>query len=252
MDSFLLTPPTTPSTTPTPEQPPMTMNVLTPSTDSPTLGSLPQRPEILTPRNNWDAWVKSIQLRALLEGVWEYCDPDAPERIYSELEEPEKPHVSTIRPGATSIVDLGGADFVELSACVDRYWRDYRAWETRLNKIQTISDLIKSHVDDYYIGLIEYEIDPRKQMAILAAACRPSGLTALEPEWENIQTMASQPVIQDFFKRWNTFFAKCGDYTYHQSFANERALWDLLEQRKDPCWEWESLANQLWIQPLQD
>lgn len=251
MDSFL-TPPTTPPTTPAPEQLPMTIHSLTPSAASPILAYPLQQPEILTARTNWDTWAKSIKLRAILEGVWEYCDPDAPERIYHELEEPEKPHVSTIRPEATSIVDLGDADFIELSTCVDRYWRDCRAWENRLNSIQTISDLIRSHVDGYYTGHIEHETDPRKQMVILAAACRPSQLTTLQPEWENIQIMASQPVIQEFFKRWNMFFAKCNEHVYHHSFANERALWDLLEQRKDPHWKWESLANQLWIRPLED
>lgn len=166
-----------------------------PRASSTVFGKHPSNPEILTATINWDAWKGSIKMHTRMESVWQYFDPDAPERSYSELEEPKKPHVSSVRPGAPSLVDLGDEDFIELSVCVDKYWQRYHSWERLQDRIQAISTLIQFHVDHKFLLLIENEENPRAKMVILADACRPTRLEILQPEWEEIQMMARQPVI---------------------------------------------------------
>ncbi|KAJ6184775.1 hypothetical protein N7519_006076 [Penicillium mononematosum] len=171
---------------------------------------LQERPEMLT-RTNWKSWKNEIEKHARKEGVWKYCNPDAPSEYYPELHEPEKPHVSTVRPEAKSIVDLGEDDFIELSSIVDQYWKQMRAYENIQTKLQVIFELIENNVDYEHFSLIKHAETPLEQMAVLAAKSR---------------NLAWRICSQD----------------------GKDAFWDCVETAGDPLENWLPLTSQHWIE----
>ncbi|KAJ5782367.1 hypothetical protein N7457_004141 [Penicillium paradoxum] len=205
------------------------------------------RVETLTSRRNWASWKSTIEAHARLEGVWGYCDPDIPDEQYLELKEPEKPHFSTVRPGATSIVDLGEADFAELSSIVNQYWSQMRVYEETQDRLNTIFNLIKTHVNRDHFHLIEHSNTPREQLTILSVEFKQSPLESLEPEWEIIQYLAREPEVQELFARWNNLFADCAK-CLNQDARREYAFWDCLEGAANRGNKRRPLNSQHWIQ----
>lgn len=183
------------------------------------------RVQVLTSRTNWASWKGSIEANARWVGVWRYCDPDIPGEQHHELKEPEKPHVSTVRPGATSIVDLGEADFAELSSIVDKYWQQMRVYEETQAKLDVIFQLIRTHVDRNHFSLVEHATTPREQLMLLGGEFKESPLEALESEWELLQCLAQGSAVQELFERWNDLFAHCAD----QDARKECVFWGFLE-----------------------
>ncbi|KAJ5413142.1 hypothetical protein N7465_005447 [Penicillium sp. CMV-2018d] len=202
-------------------------------------------PEILT-RSNWKSWKNEIEKHARKEGVWKYCNPDALGEYYPELHEPEKPHISTVRPEAKSIVDLGEDDFIELSSIVDQYWKQMRAYENIQTKLQVIFELIENHVDFEHFSLIKHAETPLEQMAVLSVKFKKSRLEDLQPRWERIQELANKPDVQALFKLWNSLFTDCDGYL--SSSARRRdVFWDCVERAGDISGNWLPLTSQHWI-----
>ncbi|KAF3027903.1 hypothetical protein E8E15_010742 [Penicillium rubens] len=207
---------------------------------------LQERPEVLT-RTNWKSWKNEVEKHARKEGVWNYCNPDAPSEYYPELHEPEKPHVSTVRPEAKSIVDLGEDDFIELSSIVDQYWKQMRAYENIQTKLQVIFELIENNVDYEHFCLIKHAETPLEQMAVLSAKFKKSRLEDLQPRWEGIQELANKADVQELFKSWNAFFTDCNGYLSGCA-RRQDAFWDCVEAVGD---SWENrlpLTSQHWIE----
>ncbi|KAJ5213358.1 hypothetical protein N7449_000527 [Penicillium cf. viridicatum] len=203
-------------------------------------------PEILT-RSNWKSWKNEIEKHARKEGVWRHCNPDAPGEYYSELHEPEKPHISTVRPEAKSIVDLGEDDFIELSSIVDQYWKQMRAYENIQTKLQVIFELIENHVDYEHFSLIKHAETPLEQMAVLSVKFKKSRLEDLQPRWERIQELANKPDVQALFKLWNSLFTDCDVYL-SGSARRRDVFWDCVERAGDISGNWLPLTSQHWIQ----
>ncbi|KAJ9491994.1 hypothetical protein VN97_g1242 [Penicillium thymicola] len=202
-------------------------------------------PEILT-RSNWKSWKNEIEKHARKEGVWKYCNPDAPDEYYPELHEPEKPHISTVRSEAKSIVDLGEDDFIELSSIVDQYWKQMRAYENLQTKLQVIFELIENHVDYEHFSLIKHAETPLEQMAVLSVKFKRSRLEDLQPRWERIQKMANTPDVQALFKLWNSLFTDCEGYL-SGSARRRDVFWDCVERAGDISGNWLPLTSQHWI-----
>ncbi|KGO41892.1 hypothetical protein PEX2_076080 [Penicillium expansum] len=169
---------------------------------------LEERPEKVT-RSNWKSWKNAIEKHARKEGVWKYCNPDAPGEYYAEIHEPEKPHISTARPEVKSIVELGEDDFIELSSIVDQYWKQMRGYENIQTKLQVILELIEDHVDDEHFDLIKHAKTPLEQMTVLSDKFKKFRLEDLQPRWERIQELANKPDSQELFKLWNALFTDC-------------------------------------------
>lgn len=203
-------------------------------------------PEILT-RSNWKSWKNEIEKHARTEGVWKYCNPDAPGEYYAELHEPEKPHISTVRPEAKSIVDLGEDDFIELSSIVDQYWKQMRAYENIQTKLQVIFELIENHVDYEHFSLIKHAETPLEQMAVLSVKFKKSRLEDLQPRWERIQELANKPDVQALFKLWNSLFTDCNGYL-SGSARRQDVFWDCVGRAGDISGNWLPLTSQHWIQ----
>ncbi|KAJ5442572.1 hypothetical protein N7445_005579 [Penicillium cf. griseofulvum] len=180
-------------------------------------------PEILT-RTNWKSWKNDIEKHARKEGVWKYCDPSTPDQYHPELHEPEKPHVSTVRPEAKSIVDLGEDDFIELSSVVDLYWKQMHVYEKIQSGLDVIFQLIKYHVDDEYFNLIKHAETPLEQMVALSVKFNKSHLENLQPRWERIQQLASKTEVQELFELWNALFTDCDGYLSGHA-RNQDAFW---------------------------
>ncbi|CAI7585705.1 unnamed protein product [Penicillium glandicola] len=207
---------------------------------------IPERPDILT-RANWPSWKDKIKIHARYEGVWEYCDPDSVDEYFPELLEPEKPHISTVRPEADSIVDLGKADFIELSSIVDQYWRQVRVYEDIQAGLQVIFDLIKEHVDYEHWKLIKNAKTPMDQMTVLSNKFKKPRLEDLQPGWERVQKLATKPDVQELFELWNSLFTDCDSYlSYHA--RRQDAFWDCVETAGDPLGNGLPLASQQWIE----
>ncbi|KAF7530520.1 hypothetical protein PCG10_000021 [Penicillium crustosum] len=203
-------------------------------------------PGILT-RGNWKSWKNEIEKYARKEGVWKYCNPDAPGEYYPELHEPEKPHISTVRPEAKSIVDLGEDDFIELSSIVDQYWKQIRTYENIQTKLQVIFELIENHVDYEHFSLIKHAETPLEQMAVLSVKFKQSRLEDLQPRWERIQELANKPDVQALFKVWNSLFTDCDGYL-SGSARRRDVFWDCVERAGDISRNWLPLTSQHWIQ----
>jgi hypothetical protein len=203
-------------------------------------------PEILT-RSNWKSWKNEIEKHARKEGVWKYCNPDSPGEYYSELHEPDKPHISTVRPEAKSIVDLGEDDFIELSSIVDQYWKQMRAYENIQTKLQVIFELIENHVDYEHFSHIKHAETPLEQMTVLSVKFKKSRLEDLQPRWERIQELANKPDIQALFKLWNSLFTDCDVYL-SGSARRQDVFWDCVERAGDISGNWLPLTSQHWIQ----
>ncbi|OQE85855.1 hypothetical protein PENNAL_c0023G06135 [Penicillium nalgiovense] len=207
---------------------------------------LQERPEALT-RTNWKSWKNEIEKHARKEGVWKYCSPDAPSEYYPELHEPEKPHVSTVRPEAKSIVDLGEDDFIELSSIVDQYWKQMRAYENIQTKLQVIFELIENNVDYEHFGLIKHAETPLEQMAVLSAKFKKSSLEDLQPRWEGIQELASKAGVQELFESWNALFTDCNGYI-SGCVRRQDAFWGCVETGGYSPGNWLPLTSQHWIE----
>ncbi|KAJ6139843.1 hypothetical protein N7471_006329 [Penicillium samsonianum] len=207
---------------------------------------LQERPEILT-RTNWKSWKNEIEKHARKEGVWKYCNPDAPSEYYPELHEPEKPHVSTVRPEAKSIVDLGEDDFIELSSIVDQYWKQMRTYESIQTKLQVIFELIENHVDYEHFSLIKHAETPLEQLAVLSVKFKKSCLEDLQPRWERIQELANKADVRELFKLWNVLFTDCNAYL-SGSARRQDAFWDCVETTGDISATWLPLTSQHWIE----
>ncbi|CAG8909043.1 unnamed protein product [Penicillium egyptiacum] len=179
---------------------------------------LQERPEILG-RTNWKSWKNEIEKRARKEGVWKYCNPDDPGEYYPELHQPGKPHVSTVRPEATSLVDLGEDDFIELSSIVDQYWKQMRAYE---------------------------DIQTKLQMAVLSAKFKKSRLEDLQPRWEGVQELANKADVQKLFKAWNALFTDCNGYLSGSARSQDA------ETAGDLPENWLPLTSQHWIETPDD
>jgi hypothetical protein len=205
----------------------------------------PVKLELLTSYTNSTLWMNNLELHARLEGVWGYCDPDAPDEDTPELHEPEKPHVSTVRPDATSIVDLGESDFAELSSIVDQYWKQMRAYEKIQDGLRIIFELIKSHVDHHHLTLIKHAKTPREQLAILSVEFKKHHLESMQPEWERIQDLARGAEVQELFERWKDLFANCAEYI-DKDVRKEDAFWDCLEPATGASSS-TTLHSQYWI-----
>ncbi|KAJ5121377.1 uncharacterized protein N7515_009338 [Penicillium bovifimosum] len=205
----------------------------------------PIRLETLTPYTDWTLWMHDLEFHARLEGVWNYCNPDAPDDETSELQEPETPHISTVRPGATSIVDLGQSDFAELSSVVNQYWRQVSAYDNIQDGLRTVFELIKSHVDEHHSNLIKYAETPREQLTILSLEFKKHHLAQMQPEWERIQHLARSPQVQELFERWKDLFANCVEYI-DQDVRKEDAFWDCLEPATGASSS-SALHSQYWI-----
>ncbi|KAJ5492069.1 hypothetical protein N7453_010166 [Penicillium expansum] len=207
---------------------------------------LEELPEKLT-RSNWKSWKNAIEKHARKEGVWKYCNPDAPGEYYAELHEPEKPHISTARPEVKSIVELGEDDFIELSSIVDQYWKQMRGYENIQTKLQVILELIEDHVDDEHFDLIKHAKTPLEQMTVLSDKFKKFRLEDLQPRWERIQELANKPDAQELFKLWNALFTDCDGYV--SSSARRRdAFWDCVETAGDLSRNQLPLTSQHWIQ----
>lgn len=202
---------------------------------------LEEGPEILT-RSNWKSWKNEIEKHARKEGVWKYCNPDAPGEYYPELHEPEKPHISTVRPEAKSIVDLGEDDFIELSSIVDQYWKQMRDYGNIQTKLQVIFELIENHVDYEHFSLIKHAETPLEQMAVLSVKFKKSRLEYLQPRWERIQELANKPDVQALFKLWNSLSTDCDGY------LSKDVFWDCVESAGDIWGDWLPLTYRHWIQ----
>lgn len=207
---------------------------------------LQERPEALT-RTNWKSWKNEIEKHARKEGVWKYCNPDAPSEYYPELHKPEKPHVSTVRPEAKSIVDLGEDDFIELSSIVDQYWKQMRAYENIQTKLQVIFELIENNVDYEHFGLIKHAETPLEQMAVLSAKFKKSSLEDLQPRWEGIQELASKAGVQELFESWNALFTDCNGYI-SGCVRRQDAFWGCVETGGYSPGNWLPLTSQHWIE----
>lgn len=204
------------------------------------------RLEPLISRANWVSWRNNIEKHARLEGVWEYCDPEGSDKDYPELQELEKPHISSVRPGATSIVDLGEADFAELSSVVDQYWKQFRAYEEVQDGLYAIFELIKEHVTHFYLRVIENAKSPREQLTALSLEMKKASLETLQPEWELIQLLAQGRQVQQIFELWNEFFASCAPYLGEHA-QREYAFWDCLQAAADSGNNCGPLDSQRWI-----
>ncbi|CAG8280701.1 unnamed protein product [Penicillium nalgiovense] len=207
---------------------------------------LQERPEVLT-RTNWKSWKNEIEKHARKEGVWKYCNPDGPSEYYPELHEPEKPHVSTVRPEAKSIVDLGEDDFIEVSSIVDQYWKQMRAYENIQTKLQVIFELIENNVDYEHFGLIKHAETPLEQMAVLSAKFKKSSLEDLQPRWKGIQELASKADVQELFESWNALFTDCNGYI-SGCVRRQDAFWDCVETGGYSPGNWLPLTSQHWIE----
>ncbi|KXG47265.1 uncharacterized protein PGRI_011350 [Penicillium griseofulvum] len=207
--------------------------------------NLPEPPEILT-RMNWKSWKNDIEKHARKEGVWKYCDPSTPDQYYPELHEPAKPHVSTVRPEAGSIVDLGEDDFIELSSVVDLYWKQMHVYEKIQSGLDVIFKLIKYHVDDEYFNLIKHAQTPLEQMTTLSAKFNKSHLENLQPRWERIQQLASKTEVQELFELWNALFTDCDGYLSSHA-RNQDDFWECVETAGYHSGKWLPLTSQNWI-----
>ncbi|KAJ5817535.1 hypothetical protein N7447_007543 [Penicillium robsamsonii] len=207
---------------------------------------LPEPPEILT-RTNWKSWKKDIEKHARKEGVWKYCDPSAPEKYYPELHEPEKPHVSTVRPEAESIIDLGEDDFIELSSVVDLYWKQMHVYEKIQSGLEVIFRLIRYHVDEEYLNFIRNAQTPLEQMTALSAKFKEFRLGSLQPRWERIQKLASKAEVQELFELWNALFTDCDGY-HSGNARNQDAFWECVETAGYSSANWLPLTSQNWIE----
>ncbi|OQE44548.1 hypothetical protein PENCOP_c002G08679 [Penicillium coprophilum] len=208
--------------------------------------SLPESPEILTP-TNWRSWKNAIEKLARKEGVWEYCDPEAPAQYHPELHEPEKPHISTVRPEADSIVDLGENDFIELSSVVDMYWRQMHAYEKIQIGLDVIFKLIKHHVDDKYSNIIKHAKTPLQQLTALCTEFHKSRLEILQQRWERIQNLASGAEVQELFELWNALFTDCDGYLSAHA-RKQDGFWDCVEVAGSSSRNWNPLTSQRWIE----
>lgn len=202
--------------------------------------------EIFTSDVAWYPWKKRIEEYARWKGVWQYCDPDLPESFYPELEEPKRPHTLKKRPTADAMEDLGKGHFSKISACLDRYQEEYRAWAAIKLGIREVSNLIKDHVDPEYRRLIEREESPRKQLRTLASQSQYSRFLTLEMEWKDIMTMVSDPSFQDFFATWDSFFDRCSEFT-NGEITSLDTLRNVLWTAGDSNRHCEPLSNQYWI-----
>ncbi|KAJ5496582.1 hypothetical protein N7463_008569 [Penicillium fimorum] len=207
---------------------------------------LPEPPEILI-RANWKSWKNDIEKNARKEGVWKYCDPDAPEKYHPKLHKPEKPHISTVRPEAESIVDLGEDDFIELSSVVDLYWKKMHVYEKIQSGLDIIFRLIRYHVDDEYLTLIKNAQTPLEQMTVLSAEFKKSHLENLQPRWERIQKLASKADVQELFELWNALFTDCDGYLSGNA-RNQDAFWGCVETAGYSSGNWLPLTSQHWIE----
>ncbi|KAJ5177694.1 uncharacterized protein N7500_000393 [Penicillium coprophilum] len=207
---------------------------------------VPESPEILT-LTNWRSWKNAIEKHARKEGVWEYCDPDAPAKYHPELYEPEKPHISTVRPEAESLVDLGEDDFIELSSVVDMYWRQMHAYEKIQFGLDVIFKLIKHHVDDKYSHVIKHAKTPLEQLTALCTEFHKFRLENLQQRWERIQNLASGPEVQELFERWNALFTDCDGYLSAHA-RKQDGFWDCVEVAGSSSANCNPLTSQRWIE----
>ncbi|KAJ5951992.1 uncharacterized protein N7479_010405 [Penicillium vulpinum] len=203
-------------------------------------------PEILT-RTNWKSWKNEIEKHARNQGVWKFCDPDALDKCHPELHEPEKPRISTVRPEAQSIVDLGEDDFIELSSIVDRYWKKMQVYDKIQAGLGVVFNLIKYHVDAEYFDLIEHAETPLDQMMLLSAKFKKPRLEDLQPRWELIQRLASAPEVQELFELWNLFFTDCNRYQSCDA-RRQDAFWECVDMGGDVSGNWLPLTAQDWIE----
>jgi hypothetical protein len=221
----------------------------------------PRMPPILAYKGtNWNLWIESIEQHARWRGVWPYCNPSLADQVYPEIEEPRLPPTLQARPGAADWKDFGAEHFAELSMCLERYHQEYRCWATIQVGLREMSNLIRSHIDCYLQYMIqEYSpgeepdasIHPRELLASLIDMRRSSCIQDLEPVWDKVLMLASNPALHEFFETWGIFIERCSEFVSDEIDWNDDVLRDVLRKTAGRRWCRMSLSEQPWFKECQ-
>ncbi|KAJ5356015.1 hypothetical protein N7517_010624 [Penicillium concentricum] len=117
-----------------------------------------------------------------------------------------------------------------------------RSWD-----LNVIFKLIKYHIDDEYLSLIEYAQTPLEQMIALSVKFKKSRLEDLQPRWERIQKLASKVEVQELFELWNALFTDCDGYLSGNA-RNQDAFWECVETAGYSSGNCFPLTSQHWIE----
>ncbi|KAK2593506.1 hypothetical protein QQS21_008772 [Conoideocrella luteorostrata] len=107
--------------------------------------------------SNWNQWILIIKKLAVAEGVWQYLDPEAPNR--PEFNEPIELIPGLVNPDATSIVDLDADDFKRFDFLTTQYRTRLQGYYRQKKAIASIQRHIILTIGNYYdIMVLEEDV----------------------------------------------------------------------------------------------
>lgn len=162
---------------------------------------------------DWPDWLGHIKKTATLLGVWEYCDPTTEKEDLPVLKSPKRPHILDEDP----IELLNKKDLKSLASLASKYRKERAEFNEKRCALQNIEELIRSTAGDAGLNADSYWSPaggPWQQLRCLwDVHGRPTEqrIEELEDEWFRIQSLANNPLVQDYVHSWEKLIKACAE-----------------------------------------
>ncbi|GAT31446.1 hypothetical protein UVI_02064380 [Ustilaginoidea virens] len=120
---------------------------------------------------DWFKWISIIEKFAVNENIWAYINPSVQDR--PTLQQPVEPTASTIKPHASSILDLDDSDFTRLQYMTNIYRTALQDYKDKKKALVNIQRWIIATIGNYY-DTISQENDVAAQLYLLKQRLQPT------------------------------------------------------------------------------